>query len=234
MLGCGRSDRYLALQEEQIINILDSVPVFVITDQEGLPLSRSLNDVANEQPQQPNAPSSVIDIFLSSQEAQAFFARVQTQTSSEMINNLQITVVSLGEIYQQLLRSLNQQNRVVFAFQPDRNEVDQAIALLRQNGQQVTEFRGVPIFLCQVGANEGYVSIKPTQQDEEIIPAFLSMTDAMALLNQVKQQFSDATIQIADLDKMVQIFHEKDDEWLEKVELIASEESRKYVRFEQE
>lgn len=103
---------------------------------------------------------------------------------------------------------------------------------MQQNGQQIAEFRGVPIFLCQVGANEGYVSIKPTPQDEEIIPAFLSMADAMVLLNQVKQQFSDATIQIADLDKMLQIFHEKDDEWLTKIELIASEESRKYVRFE--
>jgi hypothetical protein len=225
--------RYLALLEEQIVNILDSVPVFVITDSEGLPLSRSLNTVENEQPQQPNAPSSVIDIFLSSQEAQAFLSRVQAQASLEMTNSLQITVVSLGEIYQQLRQSLSQQNRVIFAFQPDPKEVESAMALLRQNGQQVTEFRGVPIFLCQVGAtHEGYVSIRPTQQDEEIIPAFLSMTDAMALLNQVKQQFSDATIQVADLDKMVQIFHEKDDEWLTKVELIASEESRKYVRFE--
>jgi len=225
--------RCIALQEEQIINILDSVPVFVITDREGLPLSRSLDGIENEQPQQPNAPSSVIDIFISSQEAQAFLTRLQSQTSSEMINNLQITVVSLGEIYQQLLRSLNQQNRVIFAFQPDNNEVEQAIALLRQNGQQVTEFRGVPIFLCQVGAtHEGYVSIRPTPQDEEIIPAFLSMSDARALLDRVKEQFSDATILVADLDKMVQIFHEKDDEWLTKVELIASEESRKYVRFE--
>lgn len=118
MLGCGRSDRYLALQEEQIINILDSVPVFVITDREGLPLSRSLNAVENEQPQQLNAPSSVIDIFLSSQEAQAFIARLPIQASSEMINNLQITVVSLGEIYQQLLRSLNQQIELFSPFSP--------------------------------------------------------------------------------------------------------------------
>ena len=60
----------LALSEQQIKEKLDSVPVYLITNQQGLPLSRPL-------PESQKQGGSVTGVYMSRQEAQSFIKELQ-------------------------------------------------------------------------------------------------------------------------------------------------------------
>jgi len=220
----------LALPEQQVKSTLDSVPVYLITNAQGLPLSRPL-------PDSPNGPkgSSVTGVYMSRQEAQAFITELKNLKNKdpkmeEMVKSLQVTAVPLGVIYQQLQQTKNQPNRLVFAFKPVDAEIKAAMDLLRQSGQQVKEFKSVPVFAVRFAPDKGYVPIKAPSQNEEIIPLFMSKQDALGLLNQVKPQFPKADVQVVDVDGVIKTLQDKNDKWLNQVVLVPSAESREYIK----
>lgn len=219
----------LALTDEQIVKVLDAAPVYLIVNEQGSPLSRTL------QGQNAQNAGAVTQVFMSRQEAQAFLTQLQSRANSdpkmkEMLRNVQVSAVPMGAIYKQVRQTANQSNRLVFAFKPVQQEVDGAMKLLRQTGQKVEEFRGVPVFLVRFGPDKGYVPIKLPQENKEFIPMFLSKEDAMGVLNQVKQKFPAADIQVVDVDGIIQTLQAKNEDWLKQVVLVPSPESRAYIR----
>ena len=221
----------LALSEQQIKEKLDGVPVYLITNDKGLPLSRPLPEAQNGQ----KPGGSVTGVYLSRQEAQAFInelrnAKGKDPKIEEMVKSLQVTAVPLGVIYQQLQASKNQPNRLLFAFKPVDQEIKGAVDLLRQSGQKVDQFKSVPVFAVRFAPDKGYVPIKLTSDKEQLIPLFLSKQDAQGLLNQVKPQFPKADIQVIDVDGVIKTLQDKNDTWLNQVVLVPSQESREYIK----
>jgi Tic22-like family len=221
----------LALSEQQIKEKLDGVPVYLITNDKGLPLSRPLPEAQNGQ----KPGGSVTGVYLSRQEAQAFInelrnAKGKDPKIEEMVKSLQVTAVPLGVIYQQLQASKNQPNRLLFAFKPVDQEIKGAVDLLRQSGQKVDQFKSVPVFAVRFAPDKGYVPIKLTSDKEQLIPLFLSKQDAQGLLNQVKPQFPKADIQVIDVDGVIKTLQDKNDTWLNQVVLVPSQESRDYIK----
>ncbi|QOV22181.1 Tic22 family protein [Anabaenopsis elenkinii] len=217
----------LALSEEKIKEKLDAIPVYLITNNQGLPLSRPLSD--NQ-----TTGASVTGVYMSREEAQSFIKELQNVPGKDpkiqkMVNSLQVTAVPLGVIYQELQQSKNQSERLLFAFKPVDREVQGAMELLRQSGQKVTQFTSVPIFAVRFSPNQGYVPIQFKSDNEEFIPLFLSKRDAQGLLNQVRQQFPQADIQVIDIDGVIKTLQDKDDPWLNQVVLVPSQESREYI-----
>jgi hypothetical protein len=218
----------LALSQEQIKEKLDSVPVYLITNDKGLPLSRALPN--NQQP-----GGSVTGVYMSRQEAQNFIKELQNTQGrnpqmQEVLKNLQVTAVPLGVIYQQLQQTQNQPERLLFAFKPVEREIKGAMELLRRGGQQVQQFNSVPIFAVRFSPNEGYVPIQLASDSEQLIPLFLSKQDAQNLLNQVKPKFPKADIQVIDIDGVIKTMEDKNDPWLNQVVLVPSQESREYIQ----
>jgi Tic22-like family len=221
----------LALSEQQIKEKLDGVPVYLITNDKGLPLSRPLPEAQNGQ----KPGGSVTGVYLSRQEAQTFInelrnAKGKDPKTEEMVKSLQVTAVPLGVIYQQLQESKNQPNRLLFAFKPVDQEIKGAMDLLRQSGQKVDQFKSVPVFAVRFAPDKGYVPIKLTSDKEQLIPLFLSKQDAQGLLNQVKAQFPKADIQVIDVDGVIKTLQDKNDTWLNQVVLVPSQESREYIK----
>jgi Tic22-like family len=221
----------LALSEQQIKQKLDGVPVYLITNDKGLPLSRPLPDAQNGQ----KPGGSVTGVYLSRQDAQAFInelrnAKGKDPKMEEMVKTLQITAVPLGVVYQQLQQSKNQPNRLVFAFKPVDQEIKGAMDLLRQSGQKVEQFKSVPVFAVRFAPDKGYVPIKLTSDKEQLIPLFLSKQDAQGLLNQVKPKFPKADIQVIDVDGVIKTLQDKNDAWLNQVVIVPSPESREYIK----
>jgi hypothetical protein len=219
----------LALSDEQIVKVLDSTAVFVITNEQGSPLSRTLNGQNGQ-----NA-GAVTQVFMSRKEAEAFVSQLRSRSDvdpkmKDMLKNLQVTAVPLGAIYKQVRQTANQPNRLVFAFKPVQQEVDGAMTLLRQSGQQVKEFNGVPVFAVRFGPDKGYVPIKLPNDNKEMVPLFLSKQDALSVLNQVKQKFPAADIQVIDVEGVIQTLREKNDPWLNQVVLVPSPEVREFIR----
>ncbi|MFN6567666.1 Tic22 family protein [Dendronalium sp. ChiSLP03b] len=221
----------LALPEQQIKEKLDAVPVYLITNDKGLPLSRPLPDGQNGQ----KAGGSVTGVYLSRQDAQAFITELRNAKGKdpkmeELVKNLQVTALPLGVIYQQLQQTKNQPNRLVFAFKPVDQEIKGAMDLLRQSGQKVEQFKSVPLFAVRFAPDQGYVPIKLTANNQQMIPLFLSKQDAQGLLSQVKQKNPKADIQVIDVDGVIDTLQKKNDEWLKQVVLVPSQESREYIR----
>lgn len=86
----------LALSEQQIKDKLDSIPVYLITNEKGLPLSRTLPEAQNGK----KAGGSVTGVYLSRQEAQTFInelrnAKGKDPKLEEIAKNLQVTAVPL-------------------------------------------------------------------------------------------------------------------------------------------
>lgn len=221
----------LALSEQQVKEKLDSVPVYLITNAQGLPLSRPLPDAQNGQ----KSTGSVTGVYMSRQEAQSFISELQNAKGKdpkmeEVVKSLQVTAVPLGVIYQQLQQTKNQPNRLLFAFKPVDNEVKGAMDLLRQSGQQVNQFKSVPVFAVRFSPEQGYVPIQLKTENQQLIPLFLSKQDAQGLLNQVKPKFPKADIQVIDVDGVIKTLQDKSDNWLSQVVLVPSPESRDYIK----
>ncbi|MBE9198398.1 MULTISPECIES: Tic22 family protein [unclassified Nodularia (in: cyanobacteria)] len=218
----------LALSEQQIKEKLDSVPVYLVTNEQGLPLSRPL----------PNAEKpggSVTGVYMSRQEAQSFIKDLQgvqgkDPKTQQMVKSLQVTAVPLGVIYQQLQQTKNQSERLLFAFKPVEQEIKGAMELLRQSGQQVNQFTSVPVFAVRFSPDQGYVPIQLTADNEQLIPLFLSKQDAQGLLTKIKGQFPKADIQVIDIDGVIKTLQDKNDPWLNQVVLVPSQESREYIK----
>jgi hypothetical protein len=221
----------LALPEQQIKEKLDSVPVYLVTNDKGLPLSRPLPE--NQNGQKPGG--SVTGVYMSRQEAQKFITDLRNTQGKdpkiqEIVKSLQVTAVPLGVIYQQLQETKNQPNRLMFAFKPVDQEVQGAMDLLRQSGQKIERFQSVPVFAVRFAPDQGYVPIKLSSDNQQLIPLFLSKQDAVGLLNQVKAKHPKADIQVIDVDGVIKTLQDKNDPWLNQVVLVPSPESRQYIQ----
>jgi hypothetical protein len=219
-----------ALTEQQIKDKLDSVPVYLITNDKGLPLSRSLPNGQNGQ-----KGGSVTGVYMSRQEALAFITELRNAKNKDpkledMAKKLQVTAVPLGVIYQQLQQTKNQANRLLFAFKPVDQELKGALELLRASGQKVDQFKSVPVFAVRFAPDKGYVPIQVTADKQQLIPLFFSQQDAKGLLNQVKPKFPKADIQVIDVDGVIKTLKDKQDAWLNQVVLVPSAESREYIK----
>ena len=220
----------LALPEQQIKEKLDAIPVYLITNEKGIPLSRTLSEGQTGQ----KGGVSVTDVYLSRQEAQAFITELRNVKSKdpkmqELVKSVQVTALPLGVIYQQLQQTKNQPNRLVFAFKPGDQDIRGAIDLLRQSGQKVEQFKSIPVFAVRFAPDKGYVSINLTANNQPLIPLFLSKQDAQGLLSQVKQKNPKADIQVLEVDGVIDALQKKNDEWLKQVVLVPSQESREYI-----
>jgi Tic22-like family len=224
----GGNASVLALPEQQIKEKLDSVPVFLITNNQGIPLTSSVPAGQNGQ-----KPGAVTQVFMSGQEAQAFMNQLRNRKDqdpkmAEMLKSLQITAVPMGVIYQKFKETAKSPERLLFAFQPGKQELEGALALLNQGGQKVKQFPSVPIFIVK-SPDKGYVSVKRKADNKEIIPLFLSKKDAQGLLGQVKSEVPKAEIQVVDIDGIIKTLQDKNDAWLNQVALVPSSESIEYI-----
>lgn len=206
----------IALSKQQIKGKLDNIPVWLITNPQGLPLSRSKQD-----------GNSVTGVYMSRQEAQAFINKIGS-VADPKFSRLQATPIPLGVIFQEAQKTKNQPKRLLFAFKPVDKEIQGAKNLLQRSGQQVSVFRSVPVFMVRFAPDKSYVPIK-LEQNQEIVPLFFSMQDAKNLLNKVKPKFPQADIQVVDVDGILNTLRAKNDPWLNRVVFYPSPEARAYI-----
>lgn len=217
----------MALSEEQVMQKLQQVPVFTITNPDGAPLVASVPNGQNN-----NANSSVTGVFISQQDAQAFIEKLKAQ-NPQLASSVKVTPVPLGEVYRMAESSKDSPERIVFDLVPMQRQVDSALALLREEGQQVQQFPGVPLFYASGGTDKGYLTIQ--RGNEQVIPFFFNKEDLLNLIERYKQQqpnqeLSNIEIEVANLQQVVQVMQTSNDQQLEKIVLVPARESIDYVR----
>ena len=246
--------RVLSLTTEQVVERLRSVPVFTLTNQEGAPLVASPAEGENRRP--------VAGVFISRQDAQTFLDNLKNN-NPQVAQGVRVVPVSLAEVYQ-LARQEGATNapangqanapanapangqanapangqaedQLNFAFIPARQQVEAAMTLLRQQGQTVERFQGVPLFIARSGgqgAQAGYLTVK--QGDREVIPMFFNRDELQAVLDRLQQEnpnvVSGVSIQVVNLEGLIQTMQTSDNPELNQILLVPPKDSVDFVR----
>jgi hypothetical protein len=220
----GNTQRVLALTDEQVTARLRPVPVFTITDQRGAPLVSA--------PPQGQQGAPVAGVFISQQDAQNFLNNLR-QTNPQVAQGVQVVPVSLAEVYNLARQSESQPEPLKFAFVPMQQQVQSALTLLQQEGQNIQQFDGVPLFIARATSQEGgYLTIQ--QGDQQVIPMFFKREELQTMLDRLQQEqptlAAQMNIQVVNLESLIQTLQSSDNQELTQILLVPPSESIEYVR----
>ncbi|HEY9848643.1 MAG TPA: Tic22 family protein [Leptolyngbyaceae cyanobacterium] len=230
----GGNLKALALTQEEIVQKLRPIPVFILANPQSgeILVGRANPSGQNAANNQNNV--SVARIFINEQDAQAFLNKLK-QERPELGRTMQVIPRSLGELYQRAQENKNPSERLVFDMVPTRQQVDSALTLLRQSGQQENQFNGVPLFIPRGGPEKGYITMQlPEMGNQQIVPVFFNKEDAQNMLNQFKQQnpqqASTADIQVVNLEGVLEALSSKNDPLLNQLMFVPPPEGRAFLR----
>jgi Tic22-like family len=216
----------LALPEPQILEKLEFVPVFTIADAQGVPLVAS----DTKQGKTPAIPVGLI--FISQRDAQNFISRELKANNPQLASTARVIPLSLGKVYQISRANKDKPNEVQFDYIPAPQQVESAKTLLKQTGQQVPEFSGVPLFYAKVGTENGVLTFQ--QGQKEVIPFFFNKEELQAEVERFKQQQPNVTlpikIEVVNLEGVLEALRTKNDPFLSQMILVPSRESLEFVR----
>jgi hypothetical protein len=212
----GSYSKALALPEEQIVKTLQSVPVFAIADDQGVPL------IAVEKEQK------FTPVFISQQDAQNFFERLKKE-NPEVASKVKVQPVSLAQVYK-MQASQTEQNRLIVDFVPKESEVESAKKLLSERGQQYQG--GVPLFVPKAGKEGSFLMIRPNNQD--VIPFFFEKATALQMVEQYKKdnpaEAATVKIDVVPLETVISSLQQSNDEFFTKIILFPSQEMLNFIR----
>lgn len=214
----------LAIPQEQIIQKLRPVPVFTIANAQGAPLVAS--------PPTGQKGRAVAGVFISQKDAQDFLNNLKTK-NPDLAKNVKVVPVSLAEVYQLNQTNKGKPEQLDFAYVPSKQQVDTAVALLKQQGgQQPQQFNGTPLFVARGGKEKGYLTIQ--QDGKSIIPMFFNKEELQGLLDRFKKQQPDMSasveIQVLNLEGLMEILRTKNDPQLDQIVLVPPQQSIEFVR----
>ena len=223
----------LALPEEQVVQRLRTVPIFLIAKADGGVLSQCVDPSNGQQVGCDNEKKVLVTpAFISQRDAQTVLERLRTSNPNEG-QGLQVIPRSLAEVYQQLEQANKEKkDSFVVDFLPVQQQVEGAMTLLRQSGQQVQQFNGVPLFVAKFKTENKYLTVP--QGNDRVIPFFFDKEQATALLDRFKQAQPDMAanveIQVMDLESVIQTLRTSNDPVLNKIVLVPSRESLDFIR----
>jgi Tic22-like family len=163
-----------ALPEAQIVEKLQKVPVFTITNKTGNFLQQSLGKV-------PKA-SLVTPVYMDLKDAQLLLKKLKKE-SPQKAKVAQIAVVPLSLIYKLQLEAAKKPGSINFVFVPTDRQVKNAQRLLKTPLQFKT-VPPVPIFMVAIKQQDRYATI----QENNLTPLFFSNRQAQQWLDRVKQK----------------------------------------------
>ena len=212
-----------SLPQYQIVQKLGPVPVFTITDAKGAPLVASNEGNKKE--------GGVAGVFINQKDAEAFVNQLKTK-NPELAKTVRVVPVSLGEVYKLDQASSTKPNSLDFAYVPAKQQVDAAMALLKQSGQDEKKFQGTPLFVAKAGKEKGYLTVK--QADKQVIPFFFNKEELQSMLDRFKKQqpnlASTVEIQVVNLEGVIETMQSRNDTQLNQIMLVPPKASIDFVR----
>ncbi len=207
-----------ALSEEAIVEKLQQVPVFIILNSEGQPLTAAASTADAEEVKVPV-------VFIDGETAETFLAQAQTEDESA-----QVALVDLGTLYQETI--LSEEGTTPLLYFP----MDEELAVANE---LQSDFRGVPLFIARQGTDGPYLTIN--QDGEASLPMFFSREDLQTLLDRYAETNGDAvddiSVQVLSLEWLLNTMSENDDPeldaQLEQIRLFPSTEVLDYIRSQQ-
>ncbi len=201
----GATPLALAIPDAQIIQKLEGVPVFTLTDQTGSPLA-----------ERGATKGTAIRVYFSPKDAQAAAQKLR-RSKPEVLKQLQVRPVSLSEIYK-----LQASKKVNVVFVPLSSQV--AAAGNVTNSLSNPKVEGVPLFLGLAGKQPGYLTIN--QNKKQVIPLFFDREQLEPYMEAFKKKnpglAASTGIQVLTLEKFLGTLRSNNNPLYDKVVIIPS------------
>ena len=206
-----------ALTNEEIVSKLEQVPVFLILNSEGQPLTAG----ATVEEEDVKIPV----VFIDGATAESFLDNAQQEDA-----NAQIAPIDLGTVYRETQADDNAPP-TLFYF-PAEEELRAAVEIQ-------ADFQGVPLFFARQGVEGPYLTI--TQDGESALPMFFSKEDLQTLLDRYSQQnpenTADIQVEVLSLEWLLHTMSLNEDPQLDaqldQVQLFPSTDVLQYLRSQQ-
>lgn len=206
-----------ALDEAVIVDKLEQVPVFIILNSDGQPLTAAAE--VN------NVEVKVPVVFLDGEAATTFLNRARQEDPSAAI-----ALVDLGTLFQETV--LGDEDQTPLLYLPIVQERDAALRI-------ESDFQGVPLFIARQGQDGPYLTI--TQNGETALPMFFSRNDLQTLLDRYRETNAAASnnivVQVLSLEWLLAVMANSDDPALDaqlrQVRLFPSTAVLNYIRSQQ-
>lgn len=206
----------IALPKAEIIKKLDPVPVFAITDDQGVPLVAASEENKD----------MVTGVFISKKDANQFVEKLKTE-NPELAKKVKVVLSSLGKVYELAESAKGQENALSFAYVPEAKAVTSAKTITE--GDEQSYQGGVPLFVATGGENKDPLSIE--QNSQKVIPFFFDKKELEVVLGEIKEQQPEiadtVNIDVILLENVIETLKTSEDETLADIVLIPSVESIK-------
>jgi hypothetical protein len=172
-----------ALPESQIVEKLKGIPVFALTDRDGLLLTAATT-VDNGRPAKGGA-------FFSQSDARTFLQKLQKENPS-LAKQLEVRAVLLSDVYK-AQRSNDPAQRVDIVYVPNQIQVKTALTLTQKINPSIKQFNGVPLFVAKT--NKG-VYLTTISNNQPVVPLFFDRDQLQPMIDRYKQQRPNAIVEV--------------------------------------
>lgn len=215
----------VAIPEADALKRLDPVPVFAVANQQGVPI---LGSVAN--PKDKTKQVQFMTFYMNQQDAQGLVTLLKTQ-KPDIGKNARVVTLSMRQAYDIKIKNKDKAESLVIEFQPSKQQVDAAIAVLKQNGQDVKDFKDIPAFYAVGGKDKGLLTIE--QGKNKVIPFYFNKQDLQGMLDQLKQKdpklSSTTTVQVTSLSQLVSALMKDNSTGIQQITLVPDRASLEYA-----
>lgn len=209
-----------ALPEADIVKVLQDVPVFTITDEQGGPLIAVVGD-----------NQKVTQVFISQQDAQKFLAELQ-KSKPDLAKKVKVQPVPLSEVYKFAAANADKPDKLSFSLMPIQSQVELAKKLLTASGQEYQG--GVPLFIARGGPQQAMLSIQ--QNNQEIVPMFFEKEQIQLIVDKMKKDQPDLAstmkIEVVSLERIISLLQQENDAKYKDIRLVPSNESIQFIQKE--
>lgn len=234
-----------ALPEKQVFEQLKNVPLFMLSNQQGQPLTYSAPNPTDKTKQ-----VQIFTFFVSQQDAQA--ALTSLKTSKPDLGKLaKITPASLSGVLQFALEGKKQNSNVGVDIVPNRQQLDSAVTLLKQSGELVDKagklvtkagqpFQGgTPLFYVVDSKTGGPIAVEVTSQENgqkktlRVVPFYFSNQDLQTELAQAKKvrpELATTTkVSVVMLDTLMSTMLSNNDPSISQFQLVPARDSVDFI-----
>jgi hypothetical protein len=220
-----RTPMAMAIPEADALKRLDPVPVFAVANQEGVPI---LGSVPN--PKDKTKQVQFMTFYMSQQDAQGLVTMLKTQ-KPDIGKNARVVTLSMRQAYDIKNKNKDKAETLVIEFQPTKQQVEAAVAVLKQNGKSVKEFNDIPLFYAIGGQDKGLLTIE--QGKNKVIPFYFNKQDLQGMLDQLKQKdpklSSSTTVQVTSLSQIVGALLKDNSTGIQQITLVPDRTSLEYA-----
>ncbi len=239
-----RYDIATALPEEQVLRILNNVPVFMITNDKGEPLTFEMPN-----PQDRNKKIQVFTFFVNQQDAQTALNTIKTQ-QPEVGRVARVSAAALSGAVKIALES--QKNPAIGVdIIPSRPQLEAAVNLLKQSGDLVERdgriltkdgqpfVGGTPLFFLADSKTGNPIAVEAQLREngqtrtQRFIPFYFDKTQLQREVDQARQQrpelAKDTGIRVVMLDNLVATMLSTNDPVAGQIQLVQTPEAIQFA-----